>query len=157
MRTKHFLISTFLVFLFAVFTNNQTFAQAQKLTLANLKGSEYMGCGCSLQTLAEAKKPQSIKIVFWSESDKTAVFNINGKDTIFKRIQKGNRPPNKKIGTRFSDQYAAGSITIKIDYVTTRVCLPGEEECEATFYDATITATKGKLKTIMKTKGDCGC
>lgn len=157
MKTKHFLIFAFLVVTFAVFTNNQAFAQTQKLTLGNLKGSDYMGCGCSLQTLAEAKKPSSMKIVFWSEDEKTAVFNINGKDTTFKRTKKAKRPAKVKIGTRFSDEYAANGITITINYVTTRVCLPGEEECEATFYDATITLTKGELKTVLKTKGSCGC
>lgn len=157
MNTKHFLIFTFLVFSFAAFANNQAFAQTQKLTIGNLKGSDYSGCGCSLQTLAEAKKLQSMKMIFWSEDEKTAVFNINGKDTTLKRIKKGKRPANEKIGTRFSDEYAANGITIKIDYLTMRVCLRGEESCETTSYDATITATKGKLKSIVKTKGMCGC
>ena len=157
MRTKNFLIFTFLVFSFAAFADNQAFAQTQKLTIANLKGSDYGGCGCSLQTLPEAKKSGSMKIVFWSEDEKTAVFNVNGKDTAFRRTKKGKRPTNRKTGTRFSDEYAANGITIKIDYLTTRVCLPGEEECEATFYDAIVTATKDKLKTVLKTKGACGC
>lgn len=157
MRTKRFLIFAFLTFSFCAFAESRTFAQTQKLTLGNLKGDDYAGCGCSLQTLAEAKNPRSMKIVLWSDDEKTAVFNVNGKDTIFKRTKKGKRPARVKIGSRFSDEYAANGITIKIDYITTRVCLPNEEECEATFYDATVTATKGKLKTIMKTKGACGC
>jgi hypothetical protein len=157
MKTKYLLILAILISGFIALGNSQTFAQTQKLTLANLKGSDYLGCGCSLQTLAEAKKLSSMKIVFWSEDKKTAIFNLTGKDTAFKLTKKGKRPTKEKIGSRFSDEYTANGITIKIDYVTTRVCLPGEEECEATFYDATITATKGSLKTILKTKGSCGC
>jgi hypothetical protein len=98
-----------------------------------------------------------MKIVFWSEDRKTAVLNVNGKDTTFKLVKEGKRPTNQKIGSRFSDQYAANGITINIDYLTTHVCKPGEEDCEATSYNATIAATKGKLKTIIKTKGACGC
>ena len=157
MQKKQFSIFAFLVFSFVFFLGNQAFAQTQKLALANLKSDEYAGCGCSLQTLSEAKKPQSMKIVFWSEDEKTGVFNINGKDTVFKRTKKGKRPLKQKIGSRFSDEYQANGITIRIDYFTTRVCLKGEEDCEATFYDAAITATKGKTKTVMKTKGACGC
>jgi hypothetical protein len=157
MKTKHFLIFSFLVFSFAAFANNQTFAQTQKLTMANLKGSDYSGCGCSFQNLAEAKKPQSTKIIFWSEDGNTAILNVNGKDTEFKLVKEGKRPTNQKIGSRFSDEYAANGITVNIDYLITRVCLKGEEDCEATSYDATITATRGKIKSIVKTKGACGC
>ena len=157
MKTKHFLIFSFLVFSFAAFANNQALAQTQKLTMANLKGSDYMGCGCSFQNLAEAKKPQSMKIVLWSENRNTAILNVNGKDTAFKLVKEGKRPINQKIGSRFSDEYAANGISVKIDYLITRICLRGEEDCEATSYDATITATKGKLKSIVKTKGACGC
>ena len=157
MKTKQFSIFLFLVFSFAAFVNNQAFAQKQKLTMANLKGSDYMGCGCSFQNLTEAKKPQSTKIVFWSEDRNSAILNVNGKDTEFKIVKEGKRPINQKIGSRFSDEYAANGITVKIDYLITRVCLKGEEDCEATFYDVMITATKGELKTIVKTKGACGC
>ncbi len=157
MKTKCFLIFVFLIFSFIIFGNNQLFAQAKKLTVSNLKGSDYLGCGCSFQTLAEAEKPRSMKIVFWLEDRETAVLNVNGKDTTFKLVKEGKRPTNQKIGSRFSDEYAASGITIKIDYLTTRLCKPGEEDCEATSYDAMITATKGKLKTIVKTKGACGC
>ncbi len=155
MKTKHFFIYAVFVFAFVVFNNSQTFAQ--KLTVSNLKGSGYEGCGCAFQTLAEAKKPRSQKIVFWSEDRDTATLNVNGKDIAFKLAKEGKRPTNQKIGSRFSDQYAANGIIVKIDYLTTRVCLKGEEGCEATSYDATITATKGKLNTIIKTKGACGC
>lgn len=157
MKTKNFLFYTVLIAAFIGFGNVQSFAQTQKLIVGNLKGTDYLGCGCSFQTLAEAKKPRSQKIVFWSEFDKKAVLNINGKDTTFKLVKEGKRPAKEKIGSRFSDEYAANGITIRLDYLTTRVCLKGEEECEATSYDVTITATKGDLKTIVKTKGACGC
>jgi hypothetical protein len=155
MKIKHLFIYVTLIFVFVAFNNSQTFAQ--KLTISNLKGSGYEGCGCAFQTVAEAKKPRSEKIVFWSEDRDTAILNVNGKDSAFKLAKEGKRPTNQKIGSRFFDEYAANGITVKIDYLTTRVCLKGEEECEATSYDATITATKGKLKTIVKTKGACGC
>lgn len=157
MKTKRRLIFCLLFFAFVSFTGRQAFAQNQKLTVSNLKGSDYLGCGCSFQTLAEAKKPRSMKIVFWSETSDTAILNINGTDTEFKSVKKGKRPANQKIGSRFSDVYQIGGIIVRIDYQTTRVCLRGEEDCEATSYDATITATKGKLKSIVKTKGACGC
>ncbi len=155
MKTKHFFIYAALIFASIAFNYSQAFAQ--KLTVSNLKGSDYLGCGCAFQTLTEAKKPRSQKIVFWSEDRDTAILNVNGKDSAFKLAKEGKRPTNQKIGSHFSDEYAANGITLKIDYLTTRVCLKGEEECEATSYDATITAIKGKLKTIVKTKGACGC
>ena len=146
-----------LILMSAVFVNKQTFAQQQKLTIGNLKGTDYVGCGCAFQTLQEARKPRSQKIVFWSEDEKTAVINVNGKDSEFNLVKKGKRPTREKIGSRFSDEYSINGITVKVDYLTTRVCLKGEEECEATFYDVTITASKGVAKTVLKTKGACGC
>lgn len=157
MKTKQFLFFAVLICTFVVFGTAQTFAQTEKLIVSNLKGAGYEGCGCGFQTLTEAKKPRSTKILFWSEDEKTAILNINGKDTTFKSVKKGKRPLNWKIGARFSDEYAAGGVTVKIDYLTTRVCKRGEEDCEATSYDATITVTRSKLKTIVKTKGACGC
>ncbi len=156
-KTKQFLFFAVLIGAFVIFGNSNLFGQTQKLTIANLKGAGYEGCGCSFQTLTEAKKPRSSKIVFWSEDEKTAILNIDGKDTSFKSVKKAKRPLKPKIGSRFSDEYAANGITVKIDYLITRVCLKGEEDCEATSYDATITAVRGKLKTIVKTKGACGC
>lgn len=154
---KHFFALVSLLIVFAAFGSNQSLAQTQKLTVGNLKNTNYSGCGCAFQTLAEAKKPRSRKIVFWSEYDNKAILNINGKDTAFKLVKKGKRPTKEKIGSRFSDEYAANGITIRIDFLTTRVCLKGDEECEATSYDVKITATKGELKTIVITKGACGC
>lgn len=155
MKAKYFFICAALIFVVVAFARTQAFAQ--KITISNLKGSGYEGCGCAFQTLAEAKKPNSDKIVFWSEDQKTAILNVNGKDTEFKLVKEGKRPNNQKIGTRFSDEYAGGGIVVKINFLITRVCLKGEEDCEATSYDATLTATKGKLKTVVKTKGACGC
>ena len=157
MKSKFVFEFIFLLIIFAVFGGTQTFAQNQKLTVGNLKGNDYLGCGCAFQTLAEAKKPRSQKIVFWSEFEKKAVLNINGKDTTFTLVKEGKRPAKEKIGSRFYEEYTANGITIRLDYLTTRVCLKGEEECEATSYDVTITAAKGNLKTIVKTKGACGC
>lgn len=157
MKSKFVFEFIFLLIIFAVFGGTQTFAQNQKLTVGNLKGTNYLGCGCAFQTLAEAKKPRSQKIVFWSEFEKKAVLNINGKDTTFTLVKEGKRPAKEKIGSRFYEEYTANGITIRLDYLTTRVCLKGEEECEATSYDVTITAAKGNLKTIVKTKGACGC
>lgn len=156
MKTKYFFYAGLILF-FVAFGNAKIFAQTQKLTISNLKGTDYIGCGCAFQTLAEAKKPSSEKIVFWSENEKTAILNINGKDTTFKLTKEGKRATKSKNGERFSDEYEAKGITIKLEYLTTRVCRKSEEDCEATFYDVTITATKGDLKTTVKTKGACGC
>lgn len=143
--------------MFAGVENEKIFAQTQTLTIGNLKGTDYIGCGCSFQNLAEAKKSNSQKIVFWSEDYRTAILNINGKDTKFKLTKSGKRPVKEKVGSRFTDEFAANGIIIKVDYLTTRVCVKGDEECEATSYDVTITALKGDTKTIIKTKGACGC
>ena len=157
MKLKYFTAFLFLLFMSAIFGSVQTFAQTQKLTVGNLKGTNYSGCGCSSQTLAEAKNPRSEKIVFWSEDGKTAIFNISGKDTVFKLVKRGKLAARERVGSRHDDEFAANGITIKVDYLTTRMCLKNEEDCEATFYDVTITAVKGNLKTIVKTKGSCGC
>lgn len=157
MKTKYFFASVFLFLLLIAFGNTQTFAQTQKLAVGNLKGNGHLGCGCAFQTLAEAKKPRSQKIVFWSEFDKKAVLNINGKDTIFKVVKEGKRPAKQKIGSRFTDEYAANGITVKVDYLTTHICLKDDLEYEATSYDLAIMASKGNIKTIVKTRGACGC
>lgn len=157
MNSKNLLIYTFIIFAFVVCGSGQTFAQAPKPIVSNLRGSGYLGCGCAFQTLTEAKKPRSQRIVFWSEDEREAILNVNGRDTTFKLTKQGKRPRNQKIGTRYFDEYAANGMTVKIDYLITRICLKGEEDCEATSFDATITVAKGKLKTVTKTKGACGC
>lgn len=157
MKSEYYLPSVFLFAVIIAFCTANSFAQTQKLTVGNLQGADYVGCGCAFQSLAEAKKPRSQKIVFWSEDEKTAILNINGKDTEFKLVKKGKRRESEKIGSRHSDEFTANGIKAKVDYLTTRVCLKGEEDCESTSYDVTITLMKGDLKKAVKTKGSCGC
>ena len=152
-------VAIYLVTLLAifVFVEGEAFAQTQKLTISNIKNDDYGGCGCGFQSLAEAKKRNSTKMVFWSEDEKTAIVNINGRDTTFKLTRRGQRPRVLKVGNRFSDEYASGGIILKIDYTVTHVCRRGDEGCEATSYDVTMTAVRGKTRTVLKTKGACGC
>lgn len=129
-------------------------SQNEGLRFGNIV-ADYSGCSCSAQTLTEEKKSGKWNTLnFYSDledSDVSAIFNINGKDTKFNLIKKGERPENDRIGTRFQDVYEADNITIEVQYVTTKI------NQESADYDITLTATKGNLKTSEKAVGSCGC
>ena len=129
------------------------------LSVSNLVGKNYVGCGCSGITLKEAKKKGKKKLFFWSESkqnsdNKTLFMNINGKDTELKLRKKGNRPEKEKIGTHFTDEYEADGTKVVLDYRTKKLPCDG---CEGTDYDVTATIIgkyNGKVLTLL---GSCGC
>ncbi len=116
------------------------------------------GCSCSVQTLNEAKKPDSQKYLFLHEYGNDAWMNINGKDTKLTRVKSTeDEDVEYKVGRRFYEEYSAKGIKVRVDYLTTWICSPDDEGCEVTKYDITITVTKGDDSKIVKATGVCGC
>ena len=83
--------------------------------------------------------------------------NIRGKDVQL-RLVSSTEPAHRVIkkGDRFSRRYLAGGAKVRIDFVTTSVCEPNDEQCESTSYDAIITATQHDRKQTVKAVGGCG-
>lgn len=109
-------------------------------------------CGCSLRFLAD--KNNHSRCVFLSDLDDNARMNIDGKDV---KLTFGGRIVDKgrvRIGSRSTEFWDADGVVVKIDYVVTRL---SSEDYEANDYIATITATRGKQKRIVKLVGSCGC
>jgi hypothetical protein len=126
--------------------------------IANIRDSSVVeGCGCYFQFPAEWKKKGSDKYVFMEGiDDEGAWMNIDGKDVNLKLVGSSERSV-WGVGARSSKRYRANGIAVRIDRVVTRVCRPGDEECESTDYDATFTVTKAGRKRMIKAKGVCGC
>jgi hypothetical protein len=115
------------------------------------------GCGCYFQFPAEWKNKQSDKYVFMEGiDDEGAWMNIGGKDVNLKLVGSNDKSVFG-VGARSSKRYGANGIAVRVDLVVTRVCKPGDEQCESTDYDATFTVTKAGRKRVIKAKGVCGC
>ena len=82
--------------------------------------------------------------------------NIDGKDVNLKLVGTTNES-DWEVGARSYKRYKANGIAVRIDFVVTRICKPGDEQCESTDYDATFTVTKAGRKRVIKAKGVCGC
>jgi hypothetical protein len=131
---------------------------ANFLKIGNLTGENYYGCSCSGKTKEEAKK-QNGRLFFFSAfaadgEKETAIFNIDGKDTEFKLINKGMRPFVKKVGDKFSDEYINGDTKIILDYTVKK--LPCET-CEGTDYDIIATIIGEYEGEVISLVGSCGC
>lgn len=146
----------------AVIAQGQSSAKASgRPLIGNIKNSSVVeGCGCYFQFPSESRKRNSNRFVFWSESEQEALMNIDGRDTKLKLVNSTNPPQEVKVGSRSSDTYTTsdGKITIRFDKVVTQMCKPGDEDCEFTAEDATITTFKGGRRgQAIKVTGGCGC
>lgn len=132
-----------------------------QVKIGELKNSDRVdGCSCGFQTAVEAGKTDSQKFLFLSElGSREGWMNINGKDTKFKLVKTTeNTRRRARVGDRFYEEYSdTAGVKVRIDYTTKWVCPPGDESCEVTNYDVTITVTKGKTSKTVKAKGSCGC
>lgn len=84
--------------------------------------------------------------------------NIDGQHIKLEELAQG-KPPQGEVrkGERHTERYRAGDLNIRIDYVVTGVCDPKDEGCEVTWYNATLTVTRGDQKKVVKAVGVCGC
>lgn len=144
-----------------VFILLATAAASGQVTIGDLKNADdnAMGCTCTVQKKAAAAIPHSRKFLFLSEpGTEDAWMNINGRDTKLKLVKTSAKEDDLyEVGSRFYEEYEAPGVKVRIDYVTTWVCPPDDEQCDHIKHDATITVTKGKSKTTLKAIAVCAC
>ena len=129
------------------------YASERKALIGPIKGSPF-GCGCGFSKSRNRFTP----LIFSSDIDEeTAIMNIDGVD-IELRLVRSTEPKGKEgVGSHLTRTYVAAGVRVFAAYVTTRMCKPNDEDCEATEYDATVAVTKGARKQTIKIKGACGC
>src|SRR5436190_18938963 len=129
----------------------------QKSLIGTLSNPELVdGCGCYLRTPAENLKKNSKRFVFMSGlENEPAYVNIAGKDVKLKQVS-STEPKEAKKGGRFSKTYSAPGLKVQLDFLTTKVCGPHDEECEVTDYEATLNAQQGSDSQSVKLAGECG-
>jgi hypothetical protein len=113
------------------------------------------GCGCSLsRNSVEARK---LKFLVVSPMDDATYIKLNGEKIKMHLVASSKRRTRERVGDRSWEKYAAGNVTMRIDYVVTRVCGPKEEGCEVTNYRAVLTVSRGAQTVVVKGIADCGC
>ena len=129
------------------------------LQVGNIKDKSLAdGCGCDFRLRGTSVRSE--RFIFVSsieENDQSAWMNIDGKDTELKLVKSTESKRRERVGMRFSETYAAGNLTVRIDLVVTRVCRPDDENCESTDYKATFTVKRSGEKRIIGAVGSCGC
>lgn len=131
---------------------------SRKPIISRIKDDKVLdGCGCYFSYPPEDRW-RFPRYVFSSDfHEENAWMNIDGQDIKLK-LRQSTRPKGKeKIGSRLTRTYVASGIKVSVLYITTRLCQPGDENCESIDYNATITVTKGGRKQTVKLKGGCGC
>jgi len=126
--------------------------------IRNVSGAgEVQGCGCYFQFPSEGRN--STRYLFFEDfSEESPLMNIDGKDVRLKLVNSSEPADGiAKKGERFSRNYVSGDVRVRVDFVTTSVCAPGDEACESTGYAVTVTVVKGGRKQTVKAVGGCGC
>ncbi len=113
-------------------------------------------CGCLLQLSPDYRK-HNRRAIFRSDFSDKAWMNLDGKDLELSLVSPPASGRRERVGARRNEIYKSGSYKIEIQYVTTRICPPKDESCEAVWYSAMITVTKNGLSGKIKTIGLCGC
>ena len=115
------------------------------------------GCGCSFGFPANERKGLSLTAFSSSLAETDAYMNIDGEDVKLSLVKSTSIDKKPRVGDRFSELYQANGIKVTALYLTTAVCGPREEACEATSYHVTITVVKGPRRQTVKLTGACGC
>lgn len=100
--------------------------------------------------------------IFASGEDESAWMNIDGVDTNLKFISRKepsrvNRREGLRAGSRYTERYGAGDITVDILFIVTEVCAPQDPHCESTGYAAVFRVRKGGRTQDLRSNGACGC
>ena len=135
-------------------SQNQIGLNPLKIGIVSHRDS-FDGPGCSLQLPADNRKHNE-RYTLLSDSEDNAVMNINGKDLNLKLVSHNEPHGVLKKGDRSTWTYSRQGIKVRVDFVVTGLCPPGDEACEVTYYDATITVTRGNNKQLVIVKGVCG-
>jgi len=114
---------------------------------------EFDGFGCLLQ-LPMDHKNQTNRIVFMSNSEDEALVNIDGDDVRLNRVAFDGGSARK--GIHSVDRFRKGDITAEVEFIQTKRCIPNDENCDLTEFDAVITIVRGLGKRSVATKGVCG-
>jgi hypothetical protein len=81
--------------------------------------------------------------------------NMDGRDVPLKLLNSVGENRLKK-GSHSTYNYRGENAEVRVDYVITSVCAPGDENCEAFGYDARITVTRRSGKVVLQARGICG-
>ena len=134
--------------------------QAQPIKVGPIKQKNLPHeCGCSLWISKDYRPTNQIykpKVVFYSELTDYGIMNLDGKDVRLEFVGESSHT-REKVGRRSWQKFKTGEINVRIDFVATKACPARDESCEVTYYDTTITITRGANKTAVKSKGFCGC
>lgn len=105
------------------------------------------GPGCSFKS-----SKTSSSNIYLGDGDRVWL-KINGQVTAFEFVSStGKRNQQRKKGTRYTETYRSGNITVKI----TKVVTSHEYNDGGEFSTATIVVTKGNLSRTVKAVGYCG-
>jgi len=131
----------------------------QKRLVGNLNNNDRAdGCGCYASF--NKANDNARRFIFFSsdeDNDNDAWMNISGRDTKLRLVKETNPKGKLKRGSRFTDRYSAGDITIDVVRIVTRVCPPRDEGCEVTDFATTFTVKKGNRTQVVQAVGSCGC
>jgi hypothetical protein len=121
-----------------------------------IREPNFMGCSVTLQ-LPKDYESGNEKYIFGGELAEDAQMNIDGRDVNLKLHGRGEANDSTEVGDRFTEIYEGENLKVVIDYVQTKKCEPGDVDCEATHYSATITVERNGVKQQIKTMGTRGC
>ena len=148
------MIKIFAILILTVAFGNAVYAQSQPLRLGYVDEGSF-GCGCSMsRNASEARK---LKFILVTPMDDATYIQLNDKRLTLRLVAESKRRRRERVGDRSWETYSDGDVTVRVDYVVTRVCGPREEGCEVTNYRATMTVSRGKQRIVVKGIADCGC
>ena len=147
-------LKIFAILALALAFRNVAHAQSQKLELGYVDDGVF-GCGCSISR--NRSEERKLKFILETPMDDATYIQLNGKRVTLRQVAASKLRRRERVGDRSWETYAAGDVTVRVDYVVTRVCGPNEEDCEVTNYRATMTISRGKQRLVVKGVASCGC
>ncbi|MDQ3819882.1 MAG: hypothetical protein M3362_19715 [Acidobacteriota bacterium] len=134
-------------------------ATQKRVLVRNLKRPDVVnGCGCYFSF----PRDQRGTMFASGAAERDTWMNIDGIDTKLNFVSEteptktGSRG-GERVGSRHTEKYAAGDITVDVLFIATQVCGPRDLHCEDTGYSAIFKVRKGNRTQVVRATGGCGC
>lgn len=132
----------------------QSVSSSSKFTLGYVEDAA-IGCGCSFSyNLSDLRNHKHLLI---SPMDEDTYITLDGQKLKLQLLAELKGKRKERVGDRSWQIYSGGDVKVRVDYVVTKVCDPNDEDCEATYYRANMTVTRGKQRLVVRGIAICGC
>ncbi len=143
--------STILVIFLTLSFAQNAFAQ-KSFKIGFIQGEYGIGCGDQIWLATNKKQSQNEEVIF-NTCLQQGLININGSDVELKSFKDYLPDKNFKVGRGGYQIWKGKNITVRLDYIITRLCPSNQESCSVYYYKGILEVNYNEKRRIVNIAG----